>query len=267
MEKTGRPVVLITGASSGIGLEMAGILAADGRELVLTARSEKRLEETAYRLASERSVPVHVRAADLSEPGGAERLYRSLESDGISVGALVNNAGFGTWGPFRETPASESLAMMRLNMEAVVHLTALCLPSMLDAGSGKILNVASTAAFQPGPLMAIYYATKAFVLHFSEALARELEGTGVTVTAFCPGPVRTGFGERAGIGRIGGLARMIRPMSAEEAARAGLVAMERGKPLVIPGLVNRMTALSAKLMPRRLTTRLVHRVQAERGGP
>lgn len=264
MERTGRPAVLITGASSGIGLEMARILAAAGEELVLTARREKLLEETAFRLSAERSLPVHVRAADLSEPGGAERLYRSLESDGIPVGTLVNNAGFGTWGPFRETPASESIAMMRLNMEAVVHLTALCLPSMIDAGSGKILNVASTAAFQPGPLMTVYYATKAFVLHFSEALARELEGTGVTVTAFCPGPVRTGFGKRAGIERSG-IARLLPPMSAEEAARTGIEAMERGKPLAIPGLVNRMTALSAKLLPRRLTTRLVHRVQRERG--
>lgn len=254
---------LVTGASGGIGLEIAKILAAEGRPLVLAARSETRLTEIAADLSGRHRIPVHVVTVDLSESGAAKRLHRRAVELGAAPDVLVNNAAFATHGPFAATATDESLAMMRLNMEALVHLTALSLPAMIERGRGRILNVGSTAAFQPGPYMAIYYASKAFVVHYSEALSAELAGTGVTVTAFCPGPVRTGFQKRAGIG-YGGALRFVRPMSAEAAARAGVDAMNRGRRLAIPGVFNRMVPLAARVLPRRWSTGILRRVQAGR---
>jgi short-subunit dehydrogenase len=183
------PTALITGASAGIGLELARVFAKHGYGLALVARNQKRLEEIAAEL---KPAAVQVIAMDLSLPDAPQELHRLVPK----VDVLVNNAGFGVYGKFAANSLPEELNMMQLNMTALVILTKLYLAGMLAARSGRIMNVASTAAFQPGPLMAIYYATKAFVLSFSEAIANELEGTGVTVTALCPGPTATEFQER-----------------------------------------------------------------------
>lgn len=249
------PTALITGASSGIGLELARVFAREGYALVLVARNRKRLEEIAAEL---KPAPVKVIAKDLSLPGAAEDVQREVPK----VDVLVNNAGFSVFGKFADLPLAEELNIMQLNMTALVILTRLYVPGMIAAGSGKILNVASTAAFQPGPLMAIYYATKAFVLSFSEAIANELEGTGVTVTALCPGPTATGFQERAKM-ENSGLVKGKRMMDARTVAEVGYRALLRGKPVVIPGLRNKLLAQSIRVSPRSMVTKIVRKMQEE----
>jgi hypothetical protein len=258
-----RSTALVTGASGGIGLELARLLAADGHDLVLVSRGGERLEEARGALAARYGVRVLARPADLSVPGAAASLVRDLPDEWKRIDVLVNNAAFGTYGPFAETPVEETLGMMRLNMEALAHLTALLLPSMRAAGHGRILNVASVAGFTPGPLMNVYYATKAFVVSFSEALARELAGSGVTVTVLCPGPVRTGFQKRAGIGPSRSL-RIFPPMDAAKAARIGVRAMKRGRTVAVAGLGNRLVVLLIRLLPRRAAVELAYRFQAGR---
>lgn len=260
---SGRRIALVTGGSSGIGLETARLLAADRYDLVLVARGQGRLEAAARDIATSSGARVLTRPADLSEPGAGGELVRRLPGEWSRIDLLVNNAAFGTYGPFADTPLDESLRMMRVNMESLVELTGLLLPAMLASGSGRILNIASVAAYTPGPLMSVYYATKAFVLSFSEAIARELSGSGVTVTAFCPGPVRTAFQERAGIGphRFSGI---FAPMSAERAARIGYRAMRRGKRTEAAGLGNRLLVLFIRAAPRRLVTDLVFLAQSGR---
>ncbi|MFH1279839.1 MAG: SDR family oxidoreductase [Candidatus Eisenbacteria bacterium] len=253
----------MTGASRGIGREIAGILAERGHEVVLAARDEGALTAEAASLAERHGVPAHAVAVDLTERDAAERLRRRVADLGLSPGILVNNAGIASWGPFVETPAEKALAMIRLNVEALAHLTRLFLPAMIERKRGRILNLGSTAAFPPGPLLAVYYASKAFVVHFSESLDEELRGTGVTATAFCPGPVRTGFQERAGMGR-GGWIRLARPAAPEDAARRAVEAMDRGKRLVVSGGVNRLSVTATRFLPRRWTACLVHRIQKSR---
>jgi short-subunit dehydrogenase len=247
------PRALITGASSGIGLEFAKILAREGYELVLVARNQKRLETLAAELKPGIAQAI---ATDLSMAGAPEELYRKVPK----VDVLVNNAGFTVFGKFSETSLSEELNMMQLNMTVPVILTKLYLKGMLAAQSGRILNVASTAAFQPGPLMAVYYATKAFLLSFSEAIANELEGTGVTVTALCPGPTATDFQER---GRMqnSGLVKGKKIMDAHTVAEAGYRAMLAGKTVVIPGFKNKLLAQSIRFSPRSVVTKIVRNMQ------
>lgn len=254
---------LITGASSGIGRELAGLFARDGHPLVLVARSRPTLDELATALADRHRIRCEVIAADLGEPGAAASVVRRLEDLGVTIGILVNNAGYGVFGPFAETSLARELAMIQVNVVALTELTKRLLPAMLARGHGRILNVASTAAFQPGPLMAVYYATKAYVLSFSEALACELEGTGVTVTTLCPGPTRSGFEAAAGMQA----SRLMRGNVAEAAAvaRAGYAALMRGKRVFIHGFTNRVFAHGVRFLPRRLTTALVRRVQAPVG--
>jgi len=247
------PTALITGASDGIGLELARIMAGDGYDLVLVARNQKRLEEIARELKPAR---VGVLAKDLSVAGAAEEIHREISQ----VEVLVNNAGFGVFGKFAETPLADELGMMQVNVTALVALTKLYLAGMVAAGRGRVMNVASTAAFQPGPLMAIYYATKAFVLSFSEAIANELAGTGVTVTALCPGPTATGFQERGQM-QDSGLVKGKKIMDARTVAEAGYRAMLAGKPLVIPGVKNKLLAQSVRFSPRSLVTKLVRAMQ------
>jgi short-subunit dehydrogenase len=247
------PTALITGASDGIGLELARIMAANGYDLVLVARNQKRLEEIARELKPAR---VRVLAKDLSVGGAAEEIHREVPQ----VDVLVNNAGFGVFGKFAETPLDAELGMMQVNMTALVALTKLYLVGMVAAGRGRIMNVASTAAFQPGPLMAIYYATKAFVLSFSEAIANELAGTGVTVTALCPGPTATGFQERGQM-QDSGLVKGKKIMDARTVAEAGYRAMLAGKTLVVPGVKNKLLAQSVRLSPRSMVTKLVRAMQ------
>ncbi len=250
------PAALITGASSGIGLELARVFAREGYRLVLVARTRKRLEEIAQEL---RPAETQVLAIDLSMPDAPEEVHRQIPK----VDVLVNNAGFGVFGKFANQSLAEELNMMQLNMTALVILTRLYLPEMISAGNGKIMNVASTAAFQPGPLMAIYFATKAFVLSFSEAIANELGGTGVTVTALCPGPTVSDFQERANM-QNSGLVKGRKMMDARTVAEIGYRGMLAGKTIVIPGLGNKLLTQSLRLSPRSVVTKMVRRMQEER---
>jgi short-subunit dehydrogenase len=255
------PTALVTGASSGIGLELAGLLARDRYDLVLVARSRERLETVARGLAEEFGILARPLAADLSDPAAPAAIAAELSATPIDV--LVNDAGFGAHGLFAALPLEEQLAMIRVNVTALTHLTGLFLPPMLARRSGRILNVASTAAFQPGPLMAVYYATKAYVLSFSEALASETAGTGVTVTALCPGPVPTEFQRRAGTEKT---TLVSGPLSvpARTVAEAGYRGMLRGRPLVIPGAGNRTLVQALRVSPRRLVTAISRRLQEKR---
>ena len=195
--------VLVTGASSGIGLELARCFAADGCRLVLVARKGNALEALATDLRKAHKIQAQVITADLAHPEAPTRLLAHLQSAGLKVDVLVNNAAFGAQGKFVELPLGRQLEMLQVNITSLTHLTGLLLPGMVERRRGGILNVASTAAFQPGPGMAVYYATKAYVLSFSEALAEELAGTGVTVTAVCPGPTATNFGAAANMRTLG----------------------------------------------------------------
>jgi uncharacterized protein len=254
-----RPCALVTGASGGIGLDLARLLAAGGHDLVLVARSASALQEIGEQLAGRHRIRATVCPADLSEPAAPAALVGELERRGIAIDVLINNAGSGTHGPFAAADLDGQLRMLRLNVTALTHLTGLLLPPMLARSSGRILNVASTAAFQAGPLMAVYYASKAYVLHFSEALSIELLGSGVTVTALCPGPTLTGFQKAARMGpsRLprGGLV-----MDSPSVAKTGYEGLMRGRPLVIPGRRNRLLAGLVRILPRRTVGRLVRRL-------
>ena len=253
------PSALITGASGGIGLELARVFAREGYSLVLVARSRDRLDQIAAEL---KPTPVQVIAKDLTLAGAAEEILREVPQ----VDVLVNNAGFGVYGPFARMPLEEDLGMLQLNMTVLVELTKLYLPGMLAAKSGKILNVASTAAFQPGPLMALYYATKAFVLSFSEAIANELEGTGVTVTALCPGPTATGFQARTKLEKSRLFKRM-KVMDARPVAEMGYRALMSGKALAIPGMMNKVLVQSVRFSPRSMVTKIARMMQEEEVKP
>jgi len=257
------PTALITGATSGIGLELASLAAQDRHDLVLVARQRDRLESVGRGLAEEYGVRVSVLPKDLSDPSTPAEIGRDLAARGIAVDVLVNNAGFGVYGLFAETAIDRELEMIQVNVVALTHLTKLILAGMLARRLGRILNVASTAAFQPGPLMAVYYATKAYVLSFSEALANETAGTGVTVTTLCPGPTPTGFAERAGFGTSPLLPGPF-VWSASAVARAGWSGMMRGKRVVVPGLANRAIVQAERFTPRRLVTAVARKLQESR---
>jgi short-subunit dehydrogenase len=237
------PVTLITGASAGLGVDFARQLSERGERLVLAARRKDRLEALAAELGNARAV-----AIDLGEPGAAGRLMADIEAHGESVTCLVNNAGFGLAGRFAQLDGARQRSMIDLNCGALVELAHAVLPAMIEAKSGAILNVASTAAFQPGPGMAVYFATKAFVLSFSEALHEEVSGYGVKVTALCPGPTATEFGEVAGWGGN----PLIDKLSATspDVVRAGIAGMDKGRAVVIPGLTNKAGAQGHRLLPR-----------------
>ncbi len=251
---------LITGASSGLGLEFAKLFADSGYRVVLVARRKAKLDELARKLERKHRVETVVMARDLAAGDAPETIGRELGNTGVPVDVLVNNAGFGTYGEFAKTDRQEQLDMIQVNITALAHLTHRLLPGMIERGHGRILNVASTAAFQPGPLMAVYYASKAFVLSFSEALANELKGTGVTVTVCCPGPTTTDFHSSADMD-ISRAHRFGLMMDASKVARVGYEAMKKGKPLVIPGMGNWMLAQSVRLTPRRLVPVIVKELQ------
>jgi short-subunit dehydrogenase len=244
----GTETVLVTGASSGIGLELARCFAADGCRLVLVARKGLALEALASELRKAHKIQAQVFTADLAHPDTPNRLLAHLQSAGLKVDVLVNNAGFGAQGRFAELPLGRQLEMVQVNVTALVHLTGLFLPGMLERRRGGILNVGSTAGFQPGPGMAIYYATKAFVLSFTEALAEELTRTGVTATAVCPGPTTTNFGQAAG-GHFKPIARKV-SMTAAAVARMGHAAYRSGRVVAITGLRNKVPAFAVRLAPR-----------------
>lgn len=259
----GRGWALVTGASGGLGADMARILAARGFPLVLTARSAPLLEELALELGEAHGTPIRVVPMDLSSPGAGDALADAVVSMGIAVEVLVNNAGFGQWGPWLDQDPEEEAAMLRVNVEALTVLARRMAPAMVAQGYGRILNVGSLAGFFPGPLMSVYYATKAYVLSFSEALAEELRGTGVTVTCLCPGPVRTGFQERAALSLPRGNSPAV--VASREVARAGIEGMFRGRRVVIPGFLNVLSAWAPRFLPRALVPNLVQRIQARRG--
>lgn len=257
---------LITGASSGIGESLARQLAAHGAHLILVARTEDRLHALAAELGARYRVQVHVLPADLNLPGAAAQLHAAVQARGLNVDILVNNAGLGGYGEFSRQPSDEIDRMIAVNIGALTGLTRAFLPDMLARGRGRVLNVASTAAFQPGPLMAVYYATKAYVLSFSEAIAEEVAGSGVSVTALCPGPVRTGFQAVSRLGEsdlLSGPARLA-ILSADEVARLGVRGLLVGQRVVVAGRLNRMQTLLPRLLPRAVVTRLIGRVQARR---
>lgn len=241
---------LITGASGGIGLELAHVFAAHDHPLILIARSADKLEELASELRAQYGVLVHVLPADLGAPEAAERLQAEVAARGLTVEILVNNAGFGVYGPYLELEGAKELAMIQLNVAVLTDLTKRFLPGMVERGRGGVLNVASTAAFQPGPGMAVYYATKAYVLSYSEALHHELQGTDVTVTALCPGPTRSGFQSVAGSGQKPAIERVL--MEARPVAEQGYQAFMQKQAVRIPGLLNKLGAFAIRLAPRRL---------------
>jgi short-subunit dehydrogenase len=251
---------LITGASSGIGLDLARLFARDGFDVVLVARSEAKLREIAAQIEKTSGHSAQVIVADLALPDAAQRVVDVLSARNIAIDALVNNAGLGMGGPFAETDWIRESEMIQVNIAALTQLTKLLLPPMVARRSGRILNVASTASFQPGPLMAVYYATKAYVLSFSEAIADELHGTGVTVTALCPGPTETGFAAAAQMSDSR-LFNIMTPAKPDAVARAGYDAMKRGKRVVIPGVFNWIMAESVRISPRRLVTTIVRKMQ------
>ena len=246
-------VALITGASAGLGVDFARQLSAKGRRLVLVARRKERLDELVAELGNARAV-----AIDLSEAGASDRLMADVAAHGEQVDLLVNNAGFGLTGRFAELDGKRQREMIDLNCGALVQLAHAVLTGMIDRKSGAILNIASTAAFQPGPGMAVYFATKAFVLSFSEALHEELKRHGVTVSALCPGPTATEFGEVAGFRPSGRSAKLLVDMAADSASvvRAGIEGLEKGRAIIIPGITNKATAQAHRYFPRSWVRRI-----------
>jgi hypothetical protein len=242
---------LITGASGGIGYELAKLFAHDHHNLILVARSGDKLAQVAAELRAQ-NVTVKTIAIDLTAPPAPKSLFDQLQSEGVSVDILINNAGFGAFGEFVQMSNEEILGQIQLNIIALTELTRLFLPPMLARRSGRIMNVASTAGFQPGPLMAVYYATKAYVISFSEALANEVRNSGVTVTCFCPGATHTGFAKRAGNDESRLFQRF--GMNVEKVALDGFRAVMEGRGLAISGLHNWLIAQSTRFAPRKMVT-------------
>jgi len=256
---------LITGASAGIGTDIARELARRGHGVILVARREDRLRELADELTAEHGVRAEVHAADLGEPASRDRLAAAIEALGLDVEILVNNAGYGDNARLNSGDRERLLAMVRLNCEALLDLQARYSPGMVERRRGAILNVASTAAFQPIPGTATYAATKAFVLSLSEGTHAEVKGMGVTVTALCPGPVKTEFADVAGVGGAEDQLPDLFWSTAEEVAKAAVEGLERGKRVVIPGVINRATAVSGQHTPRALALPLIKRAWGAAG--
>ncbi len=245
---------LITGASGGIGYELALQLAADGYQLVVVARNSQRLQRIASEITGKFKVPVHIIEMDLSEMDAPQRLFEEVQTLGIQIDVLVNNAGFGVYGSYLETNGETELRMIDLNMRTLTDLTKRFVPGMVRRGTGGILNVASTGAFQPGPLMSVYFATKAYVLSYTEALANEMQGTGVVVSVLCPGMTKTeffiapAFSDQKQNVNLQRVERMM--MDASAVATIGYRGFKKGKRVIIPGLLNKLLAITSKLSPR-----------------
>jgi hypothetical protein len=251
---------LITGASNGIGLELARIHAKTGGDLVLVARHVDRLEALKFELTKLHNTNVYIIGKDLSVPNAAKEVYNELKEQEIEIEYLINNAGFGEFGEFRATSWEKESAMIQLNIITLTHFTKLFLPDLLKKNQGKIMNVASIAAFLPGPYMAVYFATKSFVLHFSEAINEEIRNSEVTITTFCPGPTATGFMKVASMEN----SKMIKGKklpTADEVAKQGYVAMIQGVSVSIPGLLNNIMATSVRFVPRNLIVKLMRWMQ------
>jgi short-subunit dehydrogenase len=246
---------LVTGGSGGIGFELAKVLARNGFDLVLVARKRDTLEAAAGQLEGKFDVRAHVFAADLRRREAPQEIFHFLQNENIPIECLINNAGFGLGGEFSETAVERELEMIQVNIVALTHLTKLFLAPMIKRKSGRVLNVASTAAFQPGPLMAVYYATKAYVLSFSEALSEELRNSNVTVTALCPGPTLTEFADTAEVS-TSRVAQAFGRADAADVAKYGFDAMMSGKRLAIPGIKNKILAQANRIAPRALSAKI-----------
>ena len=255
-----RDTALISGASSGIGLDLARLMAPKF-DLIITARNQAGLEKIAQELQAAHGNHVHVIPADLAKADAPQQIFAEIERRGLQVDVLVNNAGFGSYGAFAQSDHRTDLDMIQVNITALTALAKLALPGMLARKHGRIMNVASTAGFQPGPLMAVYYATKAYVIMFSEAIANEVKGSGVTVTCFCPGATATNFAGRAKMEE----SRLFKmgAMRSEDVARAGYRGMMRGRTMVIPGFFNKLLMQSVRFSPRKLVT-VVSRMAQEK---
>jgi len=251
-------VALITGASGGIGSELALLIAKDGFDCILVARSHERLNELATRLEREFHVGTMVLAKDLSNPHAVDEIFEEVTAAGKEVEILVNNAGYSVYGLFAETDGRAEADMLQVNVIALTQLTKVFLRGMVERRKGRILNLGSTASFEPGPLMAVYYASKAYVLSFSEALANELKGTSVSVTALCPGPTRTGFQERSAVGGSRLFAGQV--ADAGSVALAGYRGLMGRRTIVIPGFRNKLIPLVVRLAPRGLVRGVVRRL-------
>jgi len=248
---------LITGGSVGIGAALADVFAGHGHDLILIARTRERLEAKAREIEQRFKVQVTCIAEDLTRPESARRVHEAVEAKALDVHYLVNNAGAGLYGKFVSTDLDAELRMIQLNVASIVDLTKRFLPKMVARRSGRILNVASTAAFVPGPWMSVYYATKAFLLSFSEAIDYELKPSGITVTTLCPGPTESEFKKRAGSQRSRLFEALV--MDAPTVAHVGYDSMMRGKPVAIPGVRNKLVPMVARVVPRSTIARLSHR--------
>ena len=249
-----RKTALVTGATSGIGRELSELFAGDGYNLILVARNQVGLEDTAEQLRKNFNVPVMTVAQDLSLPTSPEAIFKLLQENSMHVDILVNNAGFNEYGPFWETDLSQEIRMIQLNITSLTHLTKLLLPGMLERKDGKILNVGSTGSFAPGPYNAVYCATKAYILSFSEAIGEELEGSGVTVTTLCPGVTKTDFARRANMEKVKIFQGQL--MEAKKVAQIGYHALFKGRKTVIAGCANIVTILSLRFAPRTMVAKL-----------
>jgi hypothetical protein len=254
------PAALITGASTGIGREFAYLCAHSGYDVLLTARSQSRLEELASDVRQRTGRKAFPLPIDLADPASPRQLYNQVASLDVAVEVLINNAGFGLVGRFWELDEGEQMQMVQLNMGALTHLTRLFLPDFIARRRGYILNVASTAAFQPGPLMSVYYASKAYVVSFSEALHNEARDHGVKITCLCPGPTTTEFDKRSGASGTK-LFKEGKAMSALSVAQIGWEALQTGKPLVVAGGLNALMAFLTRFAPRQLAASIARSMQ------
>ncbi len=250
--------VLITGASSGIGYELAAVFAINSYDIVMIAKDQNKLEAAAATLKSD-TIVITTLAVDLAFAHAPDEIFKTLQSSNITIDILINNAGFASYGLFTENDLKNELAELQVNIVTLTHLTKLYARDMLKRKNGRILNVASTAAFLPGPLMAVYYASKAYVLSFSEALAEEMRGTGVTVSALCPGPTDTGFVKRAHLERSKLFQGEI--MQASEVAKIAYDGLLKGQTVIIPGLQNKFLTSVIKFVPRTLVPKIVKQMQ------
>ena len=251
---------LITGASSGIGWELAKLFAGDKSDLVLVARRKERLDALAEELKDEFGVDVYVLPKDLSDPDAPKEIFEELKAEGIDVDVVVNNAGFGSRGPFADIDTGKQMDMVQVNVVALTHLTRLFLPGIIERGRGGILNVGSLAGFQPGPNLAVYYATKAYVLSLTEALSEEITNPNVKISCLAPGPVRTEFGEKSALDDS--LLFKMSLMDVEPVVREGYEGFRQGKVIVLPGIKQKLIPLLLRFTPRFLVRKIVKSLQS-----
>jgi short-subunit dehydrogenase len=254
--KTKQKTTLVTGSAHGIGYKLAYIFGRNNYNLVLVDKDAENLAIISEEFRQKFGVDVKILVKDLSVSTSPDEIFTELQKAGIKIDVLVNNAGIGTYGVFSETDLTQELKLLQINIVSLTHLTKLFLKDMINQGYGKILNVASVAAFQPGPLMAVYFASKAYVLSFSEAIANELEGTGVTVTTLCPGPTASEF-QKAAAMEESKISHVNRMMTTETVAKIGYDSLMANKTIVIPGLRNKILAKSINFAPRKIVTKVV----------